>query len=271
MNVEPTDIATAIKLAINSKTYEAYPRRYLGMSQIGHACARNLWMYFRWAAKTKHKAKNQRIFDRGNLEEPRVIGYWKDIGIRIESTQEEVVGCNGHFVGHTDGRLYNLPEIEDVLVVGEVKSMAEKYFKPLTKKGLKDANFAYYVQAQMYMHHEQSKFCLHSTTNKNTEDLHIELIPYDQEVAELYVAKANDIINSNVPPAKISTDPTYFQCTWCDFYGPCQLDDNFLRTCRTCQSASPGPNGTWECYTHNKVLTIEEQKTACTKYDCLKV
>jgi len=266
-----SDVALGIKIAMNAGTITEFPRPYLGMSQLGNPCARRLWMYFRWAAQTKYKKKSRRIFERGDIEEQRVLQYWREIGIKIEDTQRTLIGCDGHLKGHTDGVLRNIPGIEDVPMVGEIKSMAHKYFVPLTKKGLKASKPEYYSQAQIYMHYEGLKHCLHHTTNKNDEDFYIEIIEYDKDHAEDLDNKARDIIFSAMPPRKISEDPTYWMCQWCDFYGPCQLNDNFLRTCRTCQHSTPAPGGKWECSEHSKELTIDEQKAACTKYDCLKV
>jgi len=268
---ELNDIAYAIRLAINSKEYVSEPRHYLGMSQLGHKCARALWMYFRWAGVTKHNAKSQRIFDRGNLEEKRVIGYWKDIGISIIESQRELSGCGGHLKGHTDGLITNVPGIEEEEMVGEIKTMQQKYFVPLVKKGLKVAKPEYYAQAQVYMHYEEKKFCLHSTTNKNDEDLYIEIIEYDRKIAEPLAIKAMDVIFTDIPPKKISSDPTYYLCKWCDFYGPCQLNDPFLKTCRTCKNVGIATGGQWECYKHDQVLSLDEQKVACPKYEVLNV
>lgn len=268
---ELKDIAYAIKLSIDIIKYEKYPRPYLGMSQIGHSCARNLWMYFRWASKIKHNARSQRIFDRGHIEEERVLDYWEKIGIKIIERQQTLSACGGHLKGHTDGRLTNIPGMEKEIVVGEVKSMAHKYFVPLVKKGIKASKPAYYGQAQVYMHYDNLKYCLHSTTNKNDEELYIEVLKYEPQIAEPMAARAEDIIFSNFPPKKISTDPTYFECRWCDFYGPCQLDDPFEKTCRTCCNVEVVNNGTWECLKHEKVLTLDEQKAACPNYNVLKV
>jgi len=269
--VELNDIAYAVKLAINAKEFRELPRPYLGMSQLGHKCARNLWMYFRWAAMTTHNAKSERIFQRGHLEENRIINGWEGIGIKILDRQRTLKGCGGHLKGHTDGRLTNVPGLEEEVMVGEIKTMQQKYFVPLTKKGVEKAKPEYYAQANVYMHYEDANYCLHSTTNKNDEDLHIEILKYDPAIAEPLITKANDVIYSSVPPKKVSNDPTYFMCQWCDFYGPCQLNDPFYKTCRTCTHASPAPNGEWECYKFDQTLTLDEQKAACPKYDVLKV
>ena len=265
--------ANAVVRLIDSKEHVEYPRPYLGMSQLGHKCARNLWMYFRWASKIKYKARVKRIFTRGDIEEERVLGYWEEIGIKIIEKQSSLSNCCGHLKGHTDGKITNVPVpgFENRVMVGEIKSMAHKYFVPLVKKGLKESKPEYYDQAQMYMHHEKLDYCLHSTTNKNDEELYIEIIPYEKETAETLITKANDIIFSQIPPKKISTDPTFFVCRWCDFYDQCHLEDPFEKTCRTCFYSRPVNSGTWKCLHHKKNLTLDEQKEACPSYDALKI
>lgn len=269
MNLD--DIAKSVKLMMDTGYIEEWPRPYLGMSQMGHECSRNLWMYFRWAAKVKYKKRSKRIFERGDIEEQRILQRWREAGFNPTDSQKELVGVLGHLRGHTDGIVSNIPGLEDKRIVGEIKSMARKYFTPLTKKGVEKSKPGYYVQAQLYMHFEEAEYCLHHTTNKDDEDFYIEIIEYSEPTARLYVDKAYDIITSDVPPKKVSNDPTYWQCQWCDFYGPCQLEDKFLRTCRTCQYAKILPEGEWYCNEHDKFLTKQMQREACPKYDSLKV
>jgi len=45
----------------------------LGISQIGRPCERYLWYLFRQCVKSKFSGRMYRLFERGNLEESRLI------------------------------------------------------------------------------------------------------------------------------------------------------------------------------------------------------
>ena len=45
---------------------ERYPRKHLGMSQIGKKCALHLWLQWRWAVWKKPEARMLRLFNRGH-------------------------------------------------------------------------------------------------------------------------------------------------------------------------------------------------------------
>ena len=59
------------------------PRTYLSMSSIGHSCIRKLWMDFRWCTKIKLNARILRIFERGDIEEARIIKDLKKVGCYV--------------------------------------------------------------------------------------------------------------------------------------------------------------------------------------------
>lgn len=60
------------------------PRAHLGASVIGRECARELWYGFRWAHYKRHDGRMLRLFQRGHLEEGRIIEYLEGIGATVE-------------------------------------------------------------------------------------------------------------------------------------------------------------------------------------------
>jgi hypothetical protein len=272
MDITLEDIAAGIKYAIDSQKITSLPRPYLGMSQLGHKCSRYLWYYFRWAATSSHDARRERIFRRGDLEEPRIYSYLKSIGIDIVHTQEAHYDCNGHLSGHTDGIIDNVPDLPGLCLL-EIKTMSEKYFKQLEKNGVKQAKPEYYCQVQTYMYYSNVKYALHITVNKNTEDLYIEIIEFNEADAQALVTRAADIINSEQPPPKVSQDPSYYMCGWCDFKAQCHEMAPYERTCRTCIHATPSEDRYWRCdfpASSLDLLNLELQKQTCEFYDVIK-
>lgn len=264
------DIADGLRFAIDTRKIKSTPRHYLGMSQLGNECSRYLWYYFRWAANTEHSAKSERIFRRGDLEEPRVISYLESIGISVTDTQETMSDCNGHLSGHNDGIAHNIPDLDGSAIL-EIKTMSEKYFKTLQKNTLKYANYAYYCQVQVYCHYKKLKYGLFIAVNKNTEELYIEIIEYNKKLAEALVHKGIDIIYSKIPPAKLSDDSKYFKCSWCQFKKQCHEFAPYKRSCRTCEKSVVAEKQLWHCTKYDKPLNYDHQLLACIDYSTLKV
>jgi hypothetical protein len=61
------------------------------------------------------------------------------------------------------------------------------------------------------------------------------------------VARAGEIIFSDKPPAKLSNDPSFFGCKFCEFAQLCHGDKRPEVNCRTCAHATPEQDGTWSC------------------------
>ena len=267
-------ISMIVSAMLESNKRTKLPRSYIGMSQIGHSCARYLWFYFRWAQKISLTARDQRIFDRGSLEEGRIIKYLTDVDLVVHDTQNEFIDLEGHLRGHNDGVLKNIPG-HDASVLSEFKTMAEKYFKVAIKKGLKEAYPLYFYQLILYLHYSGLKKALIICSNKNTEEYHVETISAQPDLAWDMINKAQDVINSEVPPKRLSENPKFFECNWCEFLDVCHYQKKFDKNCRTCMNVEPAPNYKWHCKAKNEVLEIEDQKTmvVCnsTLYNMLKV
>lgn len=65
------------------KTYDGGHRRHLGASLIGEECKRKLWYIFRWVKHEKTTGRQQRLFNRGHLEEFRFIEWLEGIGVQV--------------------------------------------------------------------------------------------------------------------------------------------------------------------------------------------
>jgi len=269
-------INNVLNKKLKSISWKVLPRPYLGLSQIGHPCKAYLWFYFRWASKVTMTPKKEATFSRGHSEEERLRAYLKHLGINILDDKEEFSHSWGHSKGHIDNLGTNIPGLdENEVALIEYKTAQEKYWKQRAKKSLKEYSEEYYGQIMTYMQKSRYKLknCLHIFLNKNTDELHFELVKKDEQTAEILLTKADDIILSPVPMKRLSEDPTYFRCTWCDLFNVCHLHENYEKTCRTCSSSEPCDEGKWIC-TNPKVnkheLSLADQEAACDKYDSIK-
>lgn len=268
--------------AIEELEYGGYPRPYLGMSAIGEECARKLWYGFHWASFKKHSAKAERIFTAGHLFEAQIISQLKAIGCEVfrvdaegneielyghpEEEQETFVGFAGHALGHPDARIRGVIEAPKTVHILEIKTMAQKYFVPLTKKGIKDANPKYYSQMQRYMEASELKRALFVAINKNTSELYIERVEYEKDFAKTLVEKEKQIILSPESPAK-AFKKDFFQCNFCEHKEVCHEGEQPQKNCRTCEFCDLNFDGAWTCQKKDgKELPVGLQRKGCSKY-----
>ncbi len=235
-------------------------RKHLGASVIGDDCLRKLWYIFNHAYTTKINGKLSRIFSRGQEEEQRVENILKKSGYQVITTashgenkgkQHSISSINGHFGGSLDGAVYGFDDIEEWHVL-EIKTHNDKSFKDLQKKGVMLSHFNHYVQMQIYIHFTKMNHALYFAVNKNTDEIYVERVSYDENCALDMIDKAKMIIESTTAPKRISERKDWFKCKMCDFSKLCHGDDHADINCRTCVFSEASKNGTWHCKKFNK-------------------
>jgi len=236
------------------------PRReFLGLSGIGDPCVRRLWYDYRWATERKISNNLQRIFDRGHLEEERVIRDLKSIGILVFALnppgseaakyaperelfgtageeQEEVLGHFPHVKSKIDGRCKNVPGGGDKDHLLEIKTMNQNSFNKLIKDGVEKSHPKYYAQVQIYMDVTKLERCLFVAVNKNNEAMHAERVKRDPAVAERLREVQRDVIFSRVPPPKLTTSSgaLSWECKFCPHIKVCANSFPIGKSCRAC-------------------------------------
>ena len=270
-------------LAVDDLKFGGEPRTYLGMSGIGEPCLRKQWYKFHWAHIEKHDAKTERIFEAGHLFEAKIISQLKLAGMEVfrvdengneielfgykDEEQEEFIGFAKHVKGHCDGRIRGVIEAPKTVHVLELKTMMQKYFLPLRKKGVKEDQPVYYGQTQRYMKATGLDRTLFIALNKNTSELYFERIEYDAGYADDLVRKEQMIIIAHEPPVK-AYPKGFFKCgDFCEFDGICHEGKKIEKNCRTCEYADIENDGLWTCQKRNdKVIPVGLQRKGCSKY-----
>lgn len=241
------------------KSEISLPRPYLGMSQLGSPCKRYLWYTFRLAYERELSPRQLRIFERGELEEERILRDLAMIGVELVNRQERLVGYKGHLLGHSDGTLKNVPTLDPELVIlAEFKTMNEAGFKKVQSQGVNKAYPGYYAQIQMYLKYTNLEICLFISTNKNTEERYYEIVSYDNEEIQRLEKIAVEVIDSTSPPPKVG-GPTWYECKTCAAYDICQYNAPIYRGCRTCVNVEVHDEGKWFCKKLNQELSKDEQ------------
>ena len=85
----------------------------------------------------------------------------------------------------------------------------------------------------------------------------------DKALAMQLIAKAEMIIFSDKPPARIASDPSDFRCKFCSYWKVCHQAAPPEVNCRSCAHITPEKDGTWTCAKHKKLLSTDDQRTAC--------
>lgn len=277
-------VQNRVQDVMEGEVEQSLPRPYIGYSGLNATCHRATWYAFRWVDFRYIRPQLKRIFERGDLEEQRIIKDLKAAGMqcyaiiegeKVEITgaigepQEEIIGIGGHVHGHIDGRVIGVPGAEKTEHLLEIKTMNDKKFKDYLKHGLEKVHPQYWGQIHSYMGKTGLTRCLFCVTNKNNEERSFKRYKFDENVFKDMEAIAVDILTSELPPQKIG-DAIWFECKFCDYRDTCHNNKPILRSCRTCKECSIEDFGIWRCELTNQPLTMKEQFDACKYYEAIE-
>lgn len=242
------------------------PRPHMGASMLGHYCERWMWLSFRWAVQPKFPGRILRLFRRGQQEEANIIRDLKLIGIEVRTlTSQERVDFGCHVSGSIDAIIEGgVPEAPNKRHIGEFKTHSLKSFNEVEAKGVEKAKPEHFAQMQVYMHGTGIDRALYVAVCKDNDRIYTERVRYDKEMAEKLVARGKRLALSERMPPPISTDPSWFQCKFCDAHSFChetQLTQHV--NCRTCAHSTPKNDGTWLCERWDSEIAVEYQYQGC--------
>lgn len=268
----PEDTRLKTEKAIEDGRVRQEPRKYLGFSEIGKKCSREIWYNFRMVSHKYITRRQERLFQRGHREEPIIQADLRRIGIVChvdQNNQPEAVCCDGHMKGHLDDILTNVPDAPKTPHLGEYKTHNDKSFKDVKKKGLATSKPVHLSQMFCYMDYFKLKRGLYVAVNKNDDERYYERVAENPAKAKQLVQKGKNIIQAVQPPERIG-GPTWYECKWCDFYGVCHLEEQPLVNCRTCRYSRIETEGRWFCTGHKIFLSFGQQKIGCNRHKFLK-
>lgn len=262
---------------------EQHRRGYLGASSIGKNCNRELWYWFRWALPGGgFSVETIKAFEDGHIGESVMAERLRMVpGLQLWTTDEDSgqfgFSLHGHFAGHIDGVVKGLLQSPKKPHIWEHKQVGEKKFNKLLELAKKDESKAlkkwdkiYYAQAQVYMHAFNIKAHYLTCSTPGGRDTISCITKYNKKDAESLIAKALDIIESPAPPLRISSNPDYFECRWCNFLHVCHGNQLPSVNCRTCLHSNPATNttkdGRWICGVHGKRISFETQQKGCNHH-----
>ena len=266
------------------RTYDGGHRSHLGASLIGRECKRYLWYVFRWCLHEKTTGRQQRLFNRGHREEARFIEWLEGIGFKVwfenrdeapnekgEYPQYRISDVMGHFGGSLDG-IAILPErygIEEPVLLEFKTNGTGAGFNKLTDDGMPIAKPEHFAQTSTYGKKYNFRYCVYLNINKNDDSLHVEVVKLNHNLGEQMIMKAEQIILSQTPPARLSDNPTFHKCGYCHMKEVCHKGAVVEVNCRSCAFARPVENAEWFCEVHNGNIPKDFIAKACPLYKAI--
>ena len=264
-------------------------RVYLGGSEIGKPCSRELYYSFHKVAPQHFQPKTYLNFDDGHGSEDKTGGIFKQIdGIELithEGDRQigyEAVG--GHMKMHLDGMIKGVKQAPKTWHIWEHKCVNEKKFRDLQRKkvklGPKEALEAwdetYFGQSQVYMGLANAtslamggsgvKRHYLTVATPGTRDIMSCRTNFQPEKFKALIEKAESIVYAKEPPPPISDKADYYICRWCNFNEHCHGSKVAAVNCRTCAHVTAQTDGTWHCGFHNNTLSFTKQMKGCSKH-----
>lgn len=143
---------------------------------------------------------------------------------------------------------------------------------PFTGKGLNSSKPRHYIQMQLYMAKFGYAWGLYVAICKNTDDIYVEVVRAKPEMAAAYDDRAKAIITAQVAPPRITNDPSWFVCKFCDFREICHHDKLPHKSCRSCQYAAPDideEGAVWRCARFNQPIPPDFIAKGCEMWEPL--
>ena len=237
-------VNAAIDTALQAASAATPPRDYLGGSRLGHACERALQFEFTHAPKDEGAGfggRLLRIFAIGHALEDLAVAWLRGAGFDLYTRRDgrpdgeqfgfQVVG--GRIRGHVDGILAGGPPVPGMgfPALWECKTMNAKSWRQTASKGVAVSKPVYAAQIavnQAYMDAGVPGIADHpalfTAINKDTAELHHELVPFNAELAPRMSDRAVRILQATdagelLP--RIAQQPDHFECRMCPWAQRC--------------------------------------------------
>ncbi len=237
-------VNAAIDAALIAEREATPPRTYLGASRLGHACERALQFEFAGAPKddgADFAGQTLRIFEIGHQLEDLAIRWLRAAGLdlytrkgnRPDGEQFGFSVAGGRIRGHVDGIIAAAPAPLGIGVpaLWECKTMNAKNWRACVKDGVAVAKPVYAAQIALYQAYMEGTVpgisahpALFTAINKDTAELHHELVPFDAGLAQRMSDRGVRILQATdagelLP--RIATNRDFFECRFCPWAARC--------------------------------------------------
>jgi hypothetical protein len=199
-------VNAAIDAALSARDRAQSPRRYVSTSGLGRECLRQIQYDYLGVPKDQGREfepKTLRIFEAGHRAEDIVAAWLRAAGFdlhtqRADGRQFGFSALDGRFRGHIDGCLVSGPVTMAVPALWENKAVGAAVWKELVKKGVVLARPIYAAQIALYQAYlDLPNPALFTALNRDTFELHCELVPFDAALAQRASDRAVEIVRAS--------------------------------------------------------------------------
>ena len=237
-------VNAAIDAALQSANAATPPRDYLGGSRLGHACERALQFEFAHTAKddgADFDGRLLRIFGIGHALEDLAVAWLRSAGFdlytrkggRQDGEQFGFSVAGGRIRGHVDGIIAGGPPVPGMAfpALWECKTMNAKSWRETASKGVAVSKPIYAAQIAVYQAYMDAAVpgiaanpALFTAINKDTAELHHELVPFDAALAQRMSDRAVRVLRAtdagDLLP-RIANQADHFECRMCPWARRC--------------------------------------------------
>ena len=234
-------INALVDAALETERAATPPRDYLGGSRLGHACERALQFEFTATPKDEGAdfgGQTLRIFAIGHALEDLAIRWLRAAKLdlytrKADGGQFGFAVAGGRIRGHVDGIIAAAPAALGLRVpaLWECKTMNARNWRACVKHGVTKAKPVYAAQIALYQAYMEPIVpgisqapALFTAVNKDTAELHHELVPFDAALAQrmsdrgvriLQAADAGELL------PRVATTREFVDCRFCAWAERC--------------------------------------------------
>ena len=237
-------VNAAVDAALTADNAARAPRDYLGGSRLGHACERALQFEFTATPKDdgqEFSGQLLRIFAIGHSLEDLAVAWLRGAGLILytrkgnqpDGGQFGFSVAGGRVRGHVDGIIAAGPQGLGLAIpaLWECKTMNAKNWRLCVKDGVTRAKPVYAAQIALYQAYMDATVpgisaapALFTAINKDTAEMHHELVPFDAALAQRMSDRAVRILRATdagelLP--RIATSRDFFECRFCPWAERC--------------------------------------------------
>lgn len=236
-----TDHVQQINEAIE-KGHEPFDIFNLTASAI-HRCTREMWLDFRNCSVKEFKTNRIIAMKIGQSIEAMVYQWLEDAGYKVSHKQSKLLNKYGNTIAKIDGIIF----ADKRYRLLSIKSCNSKHYKDWMKSAnidyeKKQAHIEMFHSAQLSQRGAILDSVFFVVVNKDTSEIHVEIMDYDKQYAEVAVNSIYEAIESESLPALDES----FDCAWCNQKSVCKGETVAQINCRTCAHVSV-VNGSFEC------------------------
>ena len=238
-------INAAIDAALSARDRAQSPRRYVSTSGLGRECLRQIQYDYLAVPKDEGREfepKTLRIFEAGHRAEDIVAAWLRAAGFdlrtqRVDGRQFGFSALGGRFRGHIDGCILAGPVAMEFPALWENKALGAAPWKEVVKRGVVLARPIYAAQIALYQAYLDLPYpTLFTALNRDTFELHCELVPFNAALAQRASDRAVEIVRASdaqelLPRAAADRSSAVCRGGWSagEWHAPCAWQDRCWR------------------------------------------